>query len=321
MANKNTKVENTKVENTKVENTKVDNTSVVTDDNVSRETSVSGTENNVGQEIKAMGQDIVSTPTMTEDEHKEHMEKMFNYGLQGRLADMSLKVEIKTAYDKKEHLLDGYDDTTKSFYKWAEDKFELKETQVKQAIRVIPIFGQLDDKGYWSMEDKFKAYGLEKLDRIQSHPKFKLSDFDTFTEVLGITDKSTVADIKAIVAKAKGKGNDDTTGDNTTDTTGDNTTDTTGDNTTGTKKDTKKIDISQVKSSEAYKELDSKRDMLLKFVVEYRTRFKENREAVEKLNEGDDISELAANCMAIAFSFLDDFEELEKTYNEVGKNS
>ena len=296
MANKNTKVENTKVENTKVENTKVDNKSVTTDVNVSRETLVSGTENNVGQEIKAIGQDIVTTPTMTEDEHKEHMEKMFNYGLQGRLADMSLKVEIKTAYDKKEHLLDGYDDTTKSFYKWAEDKFELKETQVKQAIRVIPIFGQLDDKGYWSMEDKFKVYGLEKLDRIQSHPKFKLSDFDTFTEVLGITDKSTVADIKAIVAKAKGKGNDDTTGDNTTDTTGDNTTD--------TKKDSKKIDISQVKSSEAYKELDNKRDILLKFVSEH---IVEANKIIESKN-----NEVA---MAYVVKLVEDFKNMEKEYN------
>ena len=291
MANKNTN---------KVENTTVNNTtgSVTTDVNVSRETSIQGSTNNVGQEIKAMGQDVVTTPTMTEEEHKNHMETMYKYGLQGRIADMSLKVEIKTAYDKKEHLLDGYDDTTKAFYKWAEDKFELKETQVKQAIRVIPIFGKIDDKGYWSMEDKYKVYGLEKLDRIQSHPKFKLSDFDSFTEVLGISEKSTVADIKAIVARAKGK--EDTTG-----TTG--TTDTT--DTTGTKaKDTKPLDISAIKSSDAYKEVDAKRDMLLAFISDH-------------MVEAKKIVESKKNDLAMAYvvKLLDDFKTLESDYQNVNK--
>ena len=280
--------------------TNVNNTN---ENNVSRETSVKGMTNNVGQEIAPMQaneHEVVTTPTMTETEHEEHMNKMLGLYITANTSDVALKSEILTSYDKKEYVLDGYADNEDGFQKWAEDNFNIKKTQAKQLKRVIPIFGTKDSNGYWSIEEKYSVYGLEKLDRIQSHPKFKLAQFDTFTEALGITDKTTVAELKIIVAEAKGK--------TKTEESKTEESKTEESKTEESKTEEKKLtteDVKEIKDSEPYKEMESKRDTLLKFVSEHITE-------AYKVKDSKD-NKLA---MAYVLKLIDDFEEMEKNYSK-----
>ena len=259
---------------------------------------VKGMTNNVGQEIapmQASEHEVVTTPTMTETEHEEHMNKMLGLYITANTSDVALKSEILTSYDKKEYVLDGYADTEDGFQKWAEDNFNIKKTQAKQLKRVIPIFGTKDSNGYWSIEDKYSAYGLEKLDRIQSHPKFKLAQFDTFTEALGITDKTTVAELKTMIAEAKGKSKTEESK-------------TEESKTEESKTEEKKLtteDVKEIKESEPYKEIESKRDTLLNFVSSHITE-------AYKVKDSKD-NKLA---MAYILKLIDDFEEMEKNYSK-----
>ena len=166
---------------------------------------VTGTKNNVGQEIAEAKAAEVSTCTMTEDEHKARIERIRNAQAQGRDAEFSIMVEIASAKQRHEQELDGYANTEKAFLQWANDMFELGDTQIKQAVRILGVYASVDDKGEYTLPDKFRMYSKEKLDLIQAFPQFKTrADFDALVDALGITPATSCAVIKQLKAEAKG---------------------------------------------------------------------------------------------------------------------
>lgn len=275
--------------NNKNEKTKVEN--------VSRETSVHGTNNNVGQEVSKMqpSTDVISC-TMTDEEHKARIERIHAKMEAGLKLSWDILVDITSAKERKEQTLDGYSETEADFNKWAMELFGMGETQIKQASRLIGFYGSIDDKGEYTLEDKYKRYTKEKLDIIQRLPQLKTrAQFDEVVESLGIMPNTSEGVLKEIVREAKGLPQKD---------------DTKKDDTKKEKKPEKisVTDVSAIKQTEAYKQVDSKRDMLLQFTASM-------REEAKKVIESKD------NKLAMAFTirFMDAFNELEQNYNNVGK--
>ena len=199
-------VETEAVETTEtVETEAVETTEAV--ENVSRETSISGTTNNVGQEITAMKPsegDVISC-TMTEEEHKARKERIYEIQEKCLKGSWDMMVEIASAKERKEQTLDGYNETEADFEKWALEMFGIKSTQVRQYVRILTTYGKMDDKGEYTLEDKYKRYTREKLDIIQRHPQFKTrASFDTLTDSLGITPSTSEDVLKELVREAKG---------------------------------------------------------------------------------------------------------------------
>ena len=281
--NKNTKVEETKVEETKV-------------DDVSRETSAPNV-NNVGQEIQPLGATNVVTCTMTEEEHKARVDRIHEKQAQGLRISWDIMVDITSAKERKEQSLDGYEETEKGFEEWCETTFNIKSTQVRQAVRVLSVYGKVDDKGEWSLEDKYKRYTKEKLDIIQRHPKFTTkASFDNLVEALGITPATSEGALKTLVREAKGL--PEPTPKDTT------------------KKSQKSEEVKaeptteEVKATVTYQNIESKRDILLKYVADLRA------EAKTIVDSKDD--KLA---MAFVVKLIDSFTEMESSYNAVGRES
>ena len=292
MAKKN----NTKaVENNAVETKAVENNAVETEavENVSRETSVHGTTNNVGQEIEKIAPsdtDVISC-TMTEEEHKARKERIYEIQEKCLKGSWDMMVEIASAKERKEQTLDGYNETEADFEKWALEMFGIKSTQVRQYVRILTTYGKMDDKGEYTLEDKYKRYTREKLDIIQRHPQFKTrASFDTLTDSLGITPSTSEDVLKDLVREAKGlpapqpktkaKGNDNAS----------------------------EPSVEDIKASDTFKVVDERRDILLKYVADLRT---EARTVVDSKDE-----KLA---MAFVIKLIDSFAEMESAYNNVGK--
>jgi hypothetical protein len=298
MAKNNNKVEETKVEETKVEETKTDN--------VSRETSAPNT-NNVGQEIQPIGATNVITCTMTEEEHKARVDRIHEKQEQGLKISWDIMVDITSAKERKEQSLDGYEETEKGFEEWCETMFNIKATQVRQAVRVLTTYGKVDDKGEWSLEDKYKRYTKEKLDIIQRHPRFTTkATFDTLVDALGITPATSEGVLKQLIRDAKGLP-EPTPKDNT-------------------KKSQKSEEIKTeptpetVKATPTYQNIESKRDILLKFTTEYFTKVHDYCEKVRALKENEPLStDAITEMVAIFLSYEKDFKEVENAYNAVGK--
>ena len=274
--NKNTKVEETKVED------------------VSRETSAPNT-NNVGQEIQPLGASNVVTCTMTEEEHKARVDRIHEKQAQGLKISWDIMVDITSAKERKEQALDGYDETEKGFEEWCQTMFNIKSTQVRQAVRVLSVYGKVDDKGEWYLEDKYKRYTKEKLDIIQRHPKFTTkANFDNLVDALGITPATSEEILKTLVREAKGLP-EPTPKDNTK---------------KSQKTEETKVEptTEEIKATVTYQNIESKRDILLKYVADLR---------VEAKTIADSKDEKLA--MAFVVKLIDSFEEMESSYNSVGK--
>ena len=188
---------NKEVKNTKaVEETKA----------VVKQEEVKGTPNNAGQEIeKLTPSEVVTTCTMTNEEHEARKQRIHDKMEQGLRLSWDIMADIVSANERHEHTLDGYEDTSEGFLKWANAEFSMGDTQVKQAIRIMGIYGSIDDKGEYTIDDKFKRYTKEKLDIIQRFPAFKTkSNFDDIVESLGIMPKTSEGVLKEMVREAKG---------------------------------------------------------------------------------------------------------------------
>ena len=179
--------------------------------NVSRETIVKqeeakGTQNNAGQEIeKLQPSEIVTTCTMTNEEHEARKTRIREKQEQGLRLSWDIMADIVSANERHEHTLDGYEDTAKGFLEWANTEFSIGDTQVKQAIRIMGVYGTIDDKGEYTIEEKYKRYTKEKLDIIQRFPAFKTkSNFDDIVESLGIMPSTSEGVLKEMVREAKG---------------------------------------------------------------------------------------------------------------------
>ena len=266
-------------------------------ENVSSETSVSGTANNVGQEITALKPsegDVISC-TMTEEEHKARKERIYEIQEKCLKGSWDMMVEIASAKERKEQTLDGYNETEADFEKWALEMFGIKSTQVRQYVRILTTYGKMDDKGEYTLEDKYKRYTREKLDIIQRHPQFKTrASFDILTDSLGITPSTSEDVLKDLVREAKGLPTP---------------TPKAKDNSKGKSKDEpSEPSVEDIKSSNTFKVVDERRDILLKYVADLRI------EAKTVLESND-------NRLAMAFvvKLIDSFAEMESAYNNVGK--
>ena len=284
-----------KKNNTKV----VENNAVETEavEDVSRETSVSGTTNNVGQEISALKPsegDVISC-TMTEEEHNARKERIYEIQEKCLKGSWDMMVEIASAKERKEQTLDGYNETEADFEKWALEMFGIKSTQVRQYVRILTTYGKMDDKGEYTLEDKYKRYTREKLDIIQRHPQFKTrASFDTLTDSLGITPSTSEDVLKELVREAKGlPAPQPKTKDNPKTKNNDNASE---------------PSVEVIKASDTFKVVDERRDILLKYVADLRT-------------EAKTVVESNDNTLAMAFAvkLIDSFAEMESAYNNVGK--
>ena len=91
---------------------------------------------------------------------------------------------------------------------FAEKELDLKLTdkQLKNYVRLVNIYGEKQEDGTYTIADKFVAYGIDKLDRIQTHPDFhSRADFDAIIKATGINPFTSATDIRAILGRLKDK--------------------------------------------------------------------------------------------------------------------
>lgn len=102
----------------------------------------------------------------------------------------------------KAYVLKGY----ATIEEYCENEYSIKKTQVNLALRIVSKYCTEDNKrvGHFTVEDKFKDYGADKLDIIQKMDNFSIDNFDTLVESLDINPKTTLTDLKTIYRKAKG---------------------------------------------------------------------------------------------------------------------
>ena len=103
---------------------------------------------------------------------------------------------------------DDKNDTVRyaSMSDFAEKELDLKLTdkQLKNYVRLVNIYGEKQEDGTYVIADKFIAYGIDKLDRIQTHPDFKSrNDFDDIIKSTGINPFTSASDIRAILGRIK----------------------------------------------------------------------------------------------------------------------
>lgn len=91
---------------------------------------------------------------------------------------------------------------------FAEKELDLKLTdkQLKNYVRLVNIYGEKQEDGTYTIADKFVAYGIDKLDRIQTHPDFhSRADFDDIIKSTGINPFTSATDIRTILGRLKDK--------------------------------------------------------------------------------------------------------------------
>lgn len=259
---------------------------------------VKGMTNNVGQEIEkqAPSTDVISC-TMTDEEHKARVERIHTKMEQGLRLSWDIIVDIASAKERNEQELDGYTKSAEDFNKWANELFGMGETQIKQAVRLVGFYGSIDDKGEYTLDDKYKRYTKEKLDIIQRIPQLKTkAQFDEVVDTFGIMPSTSEGVLKEIVREAKGLPQKDET-------------DETKDNKKSKKSEKISVDdIKAIKDTDVYKESEDKRALMSTFITNM-------REEAMKVKDSKD-NKLA---MAFVVNFIDNFTEMEKAYNEVGK--
>lgn len=273
---------------------------VNTDKNVSRETNIQGATNNVGQEIQKQAPSTVEVVkcTMTEEEHLARMQRIHDRQEQGLRLSWDIMVDITSAWSRNEQVLDGYSETSEDFLKWAFINFGIKDTQVKQARRVVEFYGSIDDKGEYSLEDKYKRYTKEKLDIIQRLPAMSTkAKFDDTVESLGIMPSTSEDTLKSLVRQAKGLPEPQPKAKVEKKTTANNTE-------SGTP------DESVIKSTPVYKVEVDKGALMRNFIAEH-------------IAEANKVVESKKDKLAMAFvvKFLEDFKAMESSYNEIGRKN
>lgn len=272
-------------------------------------TTVKGTANNVGQEItKQMPSTDVISCTMTEEEHQARVERIHTKMEQGLRLSWDIIVDIASAKERNEQELDGYTKSADDFNKWANELFGMGETQVKQAIRLVGFYGSIDDKGEYSLDDKYKRFTKEKLDIIQRIPQLKTkAQFDEVCDTFGIMPNTSEGVLKEIVKEAKGITDKSESKE---------------DKEAKKQKKEKEQSTAEIKASVEYKELESKRDILLKFTGDYYTKVHAYCEKVRALKKDEPLStDAITEMVAIFLSYERDFKEVEKEYNGVGKDN
>lgn len=261
---------------------------------------IKGMTNNVGHEIEkqAPSTDVISC-TMTNEEHKARVERIHTKMEQGLRLSWDIIVDIASAKERNEQELDGYTKSAEDFNKWANELFGMGETQIKQAVRLVGFYGSIDDKGEYTLDDKYKRYTKEKLDIIQRIPQLKTkAQFDEIVDTLGIMPSTSEGVLKEIVREAKGLPQKDET-------------EKTKDNKKSNKSEKISVDdIKAIKDTEVYKVSEDKRALMSTFITNM-------REEAMKVKDSKD-NKLA---MAFVVKFIDSFNEMEKTYNEVGKTN
>ena len=277
-------------------------------ENVSRETSVSGTTNNVGQEINALEPSKVEviSCTMTEEEHKARKERIYEIQEKCLKGSWDMMVEIASAKERKEQTLDGYNETEADFEKWALEMFGIKSTQVRQYVRILTTYGKMDDKGEYTLEDKYKRYTREKLDIIQRHPQFKTrASFDTLTDSLGITPSTSEDVLKDLVREAKGLPAPQPK--------------TSTKNNGAKNNNASEPSIEDVKASTTYKTVVDKQALVMKLCSETYTKCNALVEKINSIPNGKKDPNIGIEAVALIVTYIEEFKAMETAYNNVGK--
>lgn len=183
---------------------------------------VKGTPNNAGQEIAK--QEATTTPNTDGSitvENTKHVSKEVyeDYKKQAKEIVSSVKgASVKIArvftemYERGVLEYESDDENDKLRYAsmsdFAEKELDLKLTdkQLKNYVRLVNIYGEKHADGTYKIDEKYNAYGIDKLDKIQRHKDFNTrNDFDTIVNKEGINPFTSAKAIGEIV----GRSNDD----------------------------------------------------------------------------------------------------------------
>ena len=88
---------------------------------------------------------------------------------------------------------------------FAEKELDLKLTdkQLKNYVRLVNIYGEKQADGTYKIDEKYNAYGIDKLDKIQRHKDFNTrNDFDTIVNKEGINPFTSAKSIGEIVGRS-----------------------------------------------------------------------------------------------------------------------
>ena len=88
---------------------------------------------------------------------------------------------------------------------FAEKELDLKLTdkQLKNYVRLVNIYGEKQEDGTYLIADKYTAYGIDKLDKLQRHKDFQTrNDFDAIVKKEGINPFTSAKVIGEIVGRS-----------------------------------------------------------------------------------------------------------------------
>lgn len=88
---------------------------------------------------------------------------------------------------------------------FADKELDLKLTdkQLKNYVRLVNIYGEKQTDGTYKIDEKFNAYGIDKLDKIQRHKDFNTrNDFDAIVAKEAINPFTSAKAIGEIVGRS-----------------------------------------------------------------------------------------------------------------------
>ena len=180
---------------------------------------IKGTENNAKQEITQ--QETKTTPnadgSVTVETTKHVSKEVYeDYKKQAKDIVSSVKgASVKIArvftemYERGVLEYDSDDENDKVRYAsmsdFADKELDLKLTdkQLKNYVRLVNIYGEKQADGTYRIDEKYNAYGIDKLDKIQRHKDFNTrNDFDTIVNKEGINPFTSAKAIGEIVGRS-----------------------------------------------------------------------------------------------------------------------
>lgn len=180
---------------------------------------IKGTENNAKQEITK--QESKTTPnadgSVTVETTKHVSKEVYeDYKKQAKDIVSSVKgASVKIArvftemYERGVLEYDSDDENDKVRYAsmsdFADKELDLKLTdkQLKNYVRLVNIYGEKQADGTYRIDEKYNAYGIDKLDKIQRHKDFNTrNDFDAIVNKEGINPFTSAKAIGEIVGRS-----------------------------------------------------------------------------------------------------------------------
>lgn len=180
---------------------------------------VSGQQDNTGKEIQKQGPTIdsevgevvsIETPTTLSDEqYNAVIEQGKNIVKAMLLNDLEkavycVETNERGAWKKplNEHGAQKYNDVSE----WLKSEIglEVSVKTINNYAKAVHIFAVKDKDGHYTMDDKYKAYSIQKLDEIQRLPDFKTrNDLERYEKDLGIYPEMSVSTLRGVLSDYK----------------------------------------------------------------------------------------------------------------------